>query len=174
MTPNRTIAALLLCLTAAGCSASASVRADDPGPAPATATATATPATTDLDDGRHYARLTAFDAEARTVTVDVVQFFSGDAAVRAAVEDGRQAEDVANDTYIRNESTRPRTLPFRAGLAVTVNTLGAGKTGSAAEDTEVTHAELAGYLAAGDAQHRLFWFDLEGGVVVRLHEQYLP
>ncbi len=43
--------------------------------------------------------------------VDLVQVFTGDAAVRAALEDGvdRSAAEV-RDTYVRNQNDRLRTL----------------------------------------------------------------
>src|SRR5688572_7560694 len=111
MTAMRTFPALVVVAVLAGCSATAAPNAA-PEPVATTTqapTPAATPLATDLADGEHHARVTAYDARAATVTVDVVQFFTGQAAVAAAVDDGYDAGDVANDHYTRNENTRLRT-----------------------------------------------------------------
>lgn len=181
MTP-RYVTALLLLVALAGCSARGEISAGDSTPssqAPAesatpTPTPTATEPRTDLADGRHYARVTAYDPDDRELTVDVVQWFEGDAAVAAAVDDGYQADDVANDYYVRNENKRLRTLTIRAGTDIVVNTIAFERNGSSTKDTVITGAELVAYLDAGTAQRALFWFELEGGTIVTLHEQFLP
>lgn len=179
MTTIRYASALVLCAALAGCSTNAGPSAiTEPTSSSPAATATPSPATvalgTDLADGQHHARVTAYDPDGPTVTVDVVQFFVGQAAIDAAVEDGYDAGDVANDHYTRNENKRLRTLTVDAEVRIVVNTLSGDRTGDAAEDTVVTSADLAGYVAAGAAQHALFELTLEGGVVVALEEQYLP
>jgi hypothetical protein len=138
-----------------------------PTPAPRPS-ATALP--TDLADGKTYARLTTFDRTKHTVTVDVVQFLTGKAAEDAAEEDGEEAFDY----YVRNQNPRLRTLTYRSGLPIVVNTLTAAKTGSSTKDTTITEAELAAYFTKGEAQQRLYFFTLTGGAVTALHEQYLP
>lgn len=58
-----------------------------------------------LADGRHDAYVRKVDPDRDLIVVDLVQVFSGDAAVRAAIEDGmdRSAAEV-RDTYIRNQN----------------------------------------------------------------------
>ena len=183
MTPSRVLAAVALATTLAACQGGT-----DPGgdPEPSTTTPVASPTVsrsplptapptaaalpTDLGDGRHYARLTAFDRAKRTLTVDVVQFLTGEEAERAAREDGEEAFDY----YVRNQNPRLRTLTVAANFPVVTNTLTASESGSSSKDVVITHAKLAAFLAKGEAQQRVFWFDLKGGVVVRLQEQYLP
>ena len=140
--------------------------------APASASTTSTTvsapelAATDLANGRHPGRLTAIDARGRTLTVDIVQFLSGDAATKAAAEDGGEA---ANDYWIRNQNPRLRTLPVTADAPVTVNTLKAGD-GDNTDDEPSTLEELA------TLQYKtgLFWLTVANGKVVKLEEQYLP
>jgi hypothetical protein len=70
------------------------------------------------------ADLVRVDPAARAVTVDVIQFLTGDAAARAAAEDGAEVPP-PNDYYIRDASSRLRTLPTAPGAPITVNVHGA-------------------------------------------------
>lgn len=180
MTAVRTAAATLLLATAlAACTADARVTvAESDSPSPPATTQAPTPARaaleTDLADGRHHARVTGYDGAAHTVTIDVVQFFTGDAAVRAAVEDGYDAGDVANDHYTRNTNPRLRTLTVADDVEIVVNTLAFERNGDSTKDTVVTDAELEAFVADGSAPHALFEVRIAGGVVVALEEQFLP
>lgn len=139
-----------------------------PTVAPTTPAATALP--TDLADGRHYALLQALDTTKRVLTVDVVQFLTGEEAEKAAREDGEEAFDY----YVRNQNPKLRDLTFAARMTIVTNTITAEESGSSSKDVTITLAELASYVKNGRAKGALFWFDLKGGVVVRLHEQYTP
>jgi hypothetical protein len=76
----------------------------------APAAAAATPA---LEDGDHDAYITRVDSANDRIVVDVVQVFHDDAAVRAAIADGRSAADAKHlTTWVRNENPRLRTLPL--------------------------------------------------------------
>lgn len=130
--------------------------------------ATALP--TDLKDGRTYAYLKALDTAKATVTIDVVQFLTGEEAHKAQQEDGQEESDF----YVRNQQTRLRTLTFSTKASIVTNTLTADKTGDSSKDTTITLAELKQYFAKGQAQQRLFYLTLKQGVVVAFHEQYLP
>lgn len=66
-----------------------------------------------LEDGRHPVYLKTVDPDRRTVTFDLIQLFIGDAATKAAAEDGKESP-LPNDTYIRNVNARLRTLPVAA------------------------------------------------------------
>jgi hypothetical protein len=84
-------------------------------PAPAAAGA-ATPA---LEDGDHDAYITKVDGANDRIVVDVVQVFHDDAAVRAAIADGKSASDARYlTTWVRNENPRLRTLPLAGDLEV--------------------------------------------------------
>jgi hypothetical protein len=139
--------------------------------APATTDATSTGQPTEaaqLENGRHPVVLERVDVAGRKVTFDLVQWFTGDAATKAAAEDGEESPP-PNDYYIRNVNPRLRTLPLASGarLALTRQTLGQG--GNATEGVEVDLAKLA----ASGRKH-LFWATVQGGRILRLEEQYLP
>jgi hypothetical protein len=172
----------VLLLLGAACAKGATPEATpSPSPTPSSRTSTfvsvvtATPRpvvpSTDLADGTTYAYVKSLDTTRATVTVDVVQFLTGKAAEKAAHDDGKEA---FNDYYVRNQSTRLRTLGYAPSVKVVVNTLTAGETGSSTKDTAITLARLQGFLAKGEAQRRLFYVVLKNGVVTSIHEQYLP
>lgn len=125
---------------------------------------------TDLEDGRHYAYLKSLDTASRALGVDVIQFLTGEAAEKAAAEDGEEAYDY----YIRNQNKKVRTLSLAPNVRVVVNTLTASETGSSSKDTEITLAKLKSYFDKGEAQRRVFYVTLAGGRVTRINEQYLP
>jgi hypothetical protein len=171
-------AALLTLLAAAalgGCGGS-----EQPGGGGTTAT-TATPAPTVrvpttsepvvLADGRHPVYLKTVDPDRQTITFDLIQFFTGDAATKAAAEDGKESPP-PNDYYIRNVNPRLRTLPVAADAPITVNVLAAQSTGSATKDVSVTLAKLASYFP--NSGKPPFWITVEQGRVTRIAEQYLP
>ena len=142
--------------------------------APAQPTTTQAPSTSQagepaqLGNGRHPVLLERVDTAGRTVTVDLVQWFTGAAATKAAAEDGTESPP-PNDYYIRNVNPRLRTLPVGtdARLTLTRQTLGQG--GDAPAGIEVDLARLA----ASGRKH-LFWATVQGGRILRLEEQYLP
>lgn len=125
---------------------------------------------TDLKDGRHYAYLKGLDTTKLTLTVDVVQFLTGEEAEKAAAEDGEEAYDY----YIRNQNPQLRTLTLASNVTVVVNTLTAEETGSSSKDTTITLAKLRSYFDKGEAQKRVFYVTLSGSRIVKINEQYLP
>jgi hypothetical protein len=176
----RQFAAALLTLPAAaalgGCGGSA-----QPGEAAGTTVTTAAPASTaggpttsepvTLADGRHPVYLKTVDPDRQTITFDLIQFFTGDAATKAAAEDNEESPP-PNDYYIRNVNPRLRTLPVAADAPITVNVLAAQTTGSATKDVSVTLAKLASYFPNSGTPP--FWLVVEQGQVTRIAQQYLP
>jgi hypothetical protein len=140
--------------------------------APAVQAAGADPATPDssLADGRHPARITAVDTEGEQVTIDVVQFFFGEAAAGAARADGSLEVPPPNDYWIRNVNPGLRTLPVATDAPVTVNVLSALETGSPTNST-ISLWKLASY---GDVRGSLFWITTRDGAVTEIAEQFLP
>lgn len=124
-----------------------------------------------LADGRHPVYLSAADGANGTVTVDVVQFFTGTAATMAATEDGAAEVPPPNDYWVRNRESGLRTLSLAPDARITVNTLAAQETGSSRKDLEITLAKLAGYP---NLVGRLFWVTASGGTLTVIAEQYLP
>jgi hypothetical protein len=174
------IAALLILLmtaTVTGCGGGAEQpggTAGTPATTVAPATTTAAPATTEpavLADGRHPVYLKTVDPGRRTITFDLIQFFTGDEAAKAAAEDGEESPP-PNDYYIRNVNPRLRTLPVRADAPITVNVLAAQSTGSATKDVPVTLAKLAGWFPNSGTPP--FWITVRQDQVTRIAQQYLP
>ena len=169
-------AALLILLMAAavgGCGGSK--EPSEPGGAPATTAAPApTPTTSEpvvLADGRHPVYLKTVDPDRPTITFDLIQFFTGEAATKAAAEDGKESPP-PNDYYIRNVNSRLRTLPVRSDAPITVNVLAAQSTGSSTKDVSVTLDKLASYFPnSGTAP---FWITVEQGQVTKIARQFLP
>jgi hypothetical protein len=122
-----------------------------------------------IEDGTHPAFVTEVDVAARTVTIDVVQFLTGQEAADAAEEDGEESPP-PNDYYIRNTSSRLRTLPVSDDATITVNTLSAAETGSSTEDLDVDLDKLSSY----DLEGALFWVTAADEEVTGLAQQYLP
>jgi hypothetical protein len=124
-----------------------------------------------LADGRHPVYLKTVDPDRPTITFDLIQFFTGEAATKAAAEDGAESPP-PNDYYIRNVNSRLRTLPVRSDAPITVNVLGAQSSGSSTKDVSVTLDELAGYFPnSGTAP---FWITVEQGQVTKIAQQFLP
>jgi hypothetical protein len=120
---------------------------------------------TTLTDGRYDAYVRKVDPDRDLIVVDLVQVFTGDAAVRAALQDGmdRSAAEV-RDTYVRNQNDRLRTLAMAGG--VRLNLLGSCEsTGQEALFTKLIKDATYG-------QGQLFYYTLQvqGGVVRRIDE----
>jgi hypothetical protein len=179
MRPRLLTFALLALVAAAGvggCGGSEEPSA--PGAPTATTAAPATnaasPTTSEpvvLADGRHPVYLKTVDAARRTITFDLIQFFTGEAAIKAAAEDNKESPP-PNDYYIRNVNPRLRTLPVAADAPITVNVLAAQTTGSSTKDVSVTLEKLAGYFPNPGTPP--FWITVAQGQVTRIAQQYLP
>jgi hypothetical protein len=113
-----------------------------------------------LADGRYDSYVRKVDPDRDLIVVDLVQVFNGDAAVRAAIEDGQAAE--VRDTYVRNQNDRLRTLEMASN--VQLHLLGScDSTGR-----EERFSKLINDANYGD----LFYYTLrvQGGVVQRIDE----
>ena len=120
---------------------------------------------TTLADGRYDAYVRKVDPDRDLIAVDLVQVFTGEAAVRAAIEDGmdRSAAEV-RDTYVRNQNDRLRTLEMAGG--VRLNLIGSCEsTGQEALFTKLIKDATYG-------QGQLFYYTLgvQGGVVRQIDE----
>jgi hypothetical protein len=120
---------------------------------------------TTLTDGRYDAYVRKVDPDRDLIVVDLVQVFTGDAAVRAAIQDGmdRSAAEV-RDTYVRNQNDRLRTLEMAGG--VRLNLIGSCEsTGQEALFTKLIKDATYG-------QGQLFYYTLQvqGGVVRQIDE----
>jgi hypothetical protein len=116
-----------------------------------------------LADGRYDGYVRKVDPDRDLIVVDLVQVFTGDAAVRAAIEDGmdRDAAQV-RDTYVRNQNDRLRTLEMASGVQLHLT--------SSCESTG--REELFSKLIKDANYGDLFYYTLrvQGGVVQRIDE----
>ena len=120
---------------------------------------------TTLTDGRYDAYVRKVDPDRDLIVVDLVQVFTGKAAVRAALEDGmdRSAAEV-RDTYVRNQNDRLRTLEMAGG--VRLNLIGAcDSTGQ-----EGLFTKLIKDASYGQGQLFYYTLQVQGGVVQRIDE----
>ena len=120
---------------------------------------------TTLTDGGYDGYVRKVDPDRDLIVVDLVQVFTGKAAVRAAIQDGmdRSAAEV-RDTYVRNQNDRLRTLEMAGG--VRLNLIGSCEsTGQEALFTKLIKDATYG-------QGHLFYYTLhvQGGVVQRIDE----
>ena len=122
-----------------------------------------------LADGRHPVIVKQVSVGGRTVTFDLIQWFDGDAAAKAAAEDGQESPP-PNDYYTRNVNPRLRTLPVTSGARITLTRQTAGQSGGNAAGP--VPADLATVAASG-AGH-IFWATVRGGQIQALEEQYVP
>jgi hypothetical protein len=80
---------------------------------------TATVSRATLADGTHPTYIRGVDVRGATITVDVIQVFQDEAAVKAAVEDGKSSSDAEGlYLYIRNQNSLLRTLPVARGVRI--------------------------------------------------------
>jgi len=172
-------AALLILLAAAaagGCGGSKEQGGAGGAPAttaapPPTAAAPTTSEPVVLADGRHPVYLKTVEPDRPAITFDLIQFFTGEAATKAAADDGEESPP-PNDYYIRNVNSRLRTLPVRSDAPITVNVLAAQSTGNSTKDVSVTLDKLANYFPnSGTAP---FWITVEQGQVTKIAQQFLP
>jgi len=120
---------------------------------------------TTLADGRYDAYVRKVDPDRDLIVVDLVQVFTGDAAVRAALQDGmdRSAAEV-RDTYVRNQNDRLRTLEMAGG--VRLNLIGS----CASNGQEALFTKLIKDATYGQGQLFYYTLDVQGGVVQRIDE----
>jgi hypothetical protein len=142
--------------------------------ASATASATSSPAA--LEDGRHFGFIMSIDASGSAMVFDLALFLTGDAANQAAIEDGviQPGETIDNDYYIRNNNTKLRDLVLSPDVQIvlvnwpnccetTVSGALADFAASFTTPTDVYHGAQSPY-----------WLTVDGGVVTKIEEQYLP
>jgi uncharacterized protein YoxC len=134
----------------------------------------------DLTDGRYPVHVKAADATSgsESMTVDVIQFYTGDAANRASKEDGGEVP-VPNDIYIRNESTKLRTIPVAPGTTATVPYWQGPTMVNPPDGTKVSFSQFASAMNGNKSwqqsdQNAIYWITLSGGQVTKITYQYTP
>jgi hypothetical protein len=136
-----------------------------PKPSP-TVTPTPAPDPNALADGVYPTYITDVDVTASAITVDVVQLFRGEDAVRAARQDGVSWQDSKYlDIYLRNENPLLRTLPVADGASIVF--VG----GCESPSTHVGLVKLSKTIAKDTGG---YYYDVEmrDGTVVSIDQQY--
>jgi hypothetical protein len=161
---NRAAVAALIAVGLTGCTHS-TPSAPPSGPASPRSSPSAVEAI-DGGAGSYYVLIERADPVRSSLTVDVVQFFSGAAAARECARDGvpDQRGALCHDYYIRDRSSRLWTVPVGRGAALVVR---GGGCGPARPTT------LRG-VAAELGRHRLFRLHLTRGVGTGLDEACTP
>jgi hypothetical protein len=134
-------------------------------------------------DGRRFGYVQAVDASASpaTISVDVAEFLSGEAAQTAAVEDGviAEGEPVPNDYYIRNPTKDVVTLDVAGDVRVT-------HVQCPDSCTEGLPGQLDAFAASFDdpgektledeyrGSQSQYWITVRDGEAVAIDELYLP
>jgi hypothetical protein len=136
MRPVRTIAAVVFvaAIAVTGCAAHSTVQpspapsppmvdqapppvTDGPAPVPAPKPPVDRPPV--LADGRYDSYIRTVDRSHNRLVVDLVQVFHDQAAINAAIADGKPRDHAQYlDTYIRNQNPRLRTLPLARDLRI--------------------------------------------------------
>ena len=119
-----------------------------------------------LPDGRWYGLIV--EAAGTDIAFDLACWFSGDAAIVAAAEDGAESPP-PNDYHVRNNSSRVRTLTVAPGADVSW-------LANPGDPATAEVIEFPTWLV--DRQDRFHqpavWLTVEGGVVTGIEEQYVP
>lgn len=144
-------------------------------------------------DGRYFGYVKGGTAEPPSITFDIAQAFFGDAANRAAAEDGvvSPGEPVSNDHYERNPNTKTEPLKLAPNARVTAAPPAsflmqsvsrsqrleceAENGGSPCTEIPVTLPVFFTALKRLDGRSGVpAWVTIRDGVVVRIDEQYFP
>ncbi len=131
-----------------------------------------------LNEGRNFGYIKSFDTGGRTLSFDLAEFLTGEAADQAAAQDGQiePGGHVDNDYYVRNANKKLRTVPYATGVKIRVvnwadccdlidgepEPFAAGFQ-SGADNTGEYHGPTSGY-----------WLTISAGTITLIEEQYVP
>lgn len=139
------------------------------------------PDVTDQDlvpDGTSFAYLTAVDVGQSTVTLDIAELLTGDAAVKAAIADGALdpgETSIDNDYYIRNKNPKLRTAAVAPTAPVNVLQSEGGADLRSGSIEELASSLASTPVQPGDtAPRRPVQVVAAGGVVTRIDEVFFP
>lgn len=187
MTKTRTSIVIALMLLGAACTktSSSSQESSSPPPPSTSASESPTPSSSSgsptqtpspvIEDGRSFVFLKTVANLDTTpnMTFDLAIFLNGDAANQAAAERGDEVP-VPNDVYIINDNPKLRTVAIDPGVQILVYDWAK----CCESYTSITLDRFAGYVAHSTNRfHGTFspyWITVQGGVIVKIQEQYLP
>ena len=132
-----------------------------------------------VPDGTSFGYVTAINIGGSTVTIDIAELLTGDAAVTAAIEDGALEPgetSIDNDYYVRNKNPKLRTVTV--GPTAPVNVLSSPgspdlESGSLQKLAEALTAVPAGDPAEGGPRLPV-QIVARGGVISRIDEVFFP
>ena len=129
-----------------------------------------------LPDGKHFGHLYAVGAAQRPprLVIDIEQWFTDQAAVDAAIEDGVTVDPGINGYYIRNENPRWRTIEVAPAATVSLTTY---PYADPSNPTIVSLTRFGKLFYSYDGrllQYSPFWITVEDGRVVAIEEQFIP
>jgi hypothetical protein len=168
---------LSLALVAAGCGGGG---ADKAVPEP-TQTSTQPAPTPGPSPTEHfgYIRSVSTAGPAATLAFDEAQFLTGQAAQKAAEEDGVVApgETVPNDYYIRNRDQTTQTLRIANDAKITAKRCPLCRHGRAGQLDPFLASFMKGRQTFADpyrGKYSLYWLTIRNGEVAAIDEQYVP
>lgn len=130
-------------------------------------------------DGRHFGYIRSIDLDARTLSIDLAAFLSGDAADRAAADAGeiQPGEDVPNDYFIDNGEEEYATVRLAGDVAVRVVGQAPDLVDGELEPFAEAFSERPDEIQPDAIYHGVtsqYWVTIQNGEVVAIEEQYLP
>jgi len=168
---------LSLALVAAGCGGGA---ADKAAPEP-TQTSTQPAPTPGPSPAEHfgYIRSVSTAGPAATLAFDEAEFLTGDAAQKAAEEDGVVApgETVPNDYYIPNRDQTTQTLRIANDAKITAKRCPLCRHGRDGQLDSFLASFMKGRQTFADpyrGKYSLYWLTIKDGEVAAIDEQYVP
>ncbi len=132
-----------------------------------------------VPDGTSFGYVTAINIGGSTVTIDIAELLTGDAAVTAAIEDGALEPgetSIDNDYYVRNKNPKLRTVTV--GPTAPVNVLSSPgspdlESGNLQKLAEALTAVPVGDPAEGGPRLPV-QIVARGGVISRIDEVFFP
>jgi hypothetical protein len=129
-----------------------------------------------LADGDSPVFLTKVNPSARTITFDLIQFLTGDAATKEYKKEHPTAQEGPPDDYlIVNDNPKLRTLPVGTNVTCTV----VDTATSGVSDKPIAFADLPGYFTSHDQNGAgpagsVYWLTVAAGQIVKIREQFVP
>ena len=144
--------------------------------APTTSVSIDVAANAQFANGRQPGYMHSANVPNRTLTVDIIQFLTGDAANKAAKEDGQESPP-PNDYYIRNVNPKLYTFPVSATASISVLASepdSGGDTTMKSVDFATFASIVNGHAAKDQVTFNPWWITSSNGTVVKIEEQFVP
>jgi hypothetical protein len=129
-----------------------------------------------LPDGKHLGKLYAVGASQQPprLVIDIEQWFTDQAAVDAAIEDGNTIDPGINGYHIRNESPRWRTIEVDPTAEVSLVTYPYADPEHPRIVSLTRFEELFSSYDGRLLMYSPFWITVDDGKVTAIAEQFIP